>query len=409
MAPEGTDGPLTLPPRREPPRHRRTAPSHLADARSSERSGRSGAPAGDVASVTMPTTTASADEPALPDGLDELLDARLAIVTGKGGVGKTTVAATLALAGVASGRRTLLVEVEGRQSLSRAFGTQPWDYDEREFRPDLWGVSIDPAAAVYEYLDLFYGLKHVQWAMERSNAVDFVTTAAPGLRDLLLVGKVYEIESRRRDDGRRMYDLIVLDAPPTGRIVPFLEAPDGVTEIVRMGQIKRQAAQIAEMLDDPKRTRAFVVSLLEEMPVQEAVEGVQLLTDAGIAVGPVVANQVTVPRLSDAAVTTLSDDVGVSGLRDRAAAAGAELTSAAADTTLDLAEGHRERLELERDLRHELVERTGRPVLELPLLTGATFGHDDLEILADVLAVGVGDRGPRAGQVPGWLEREGGR
>ena len=104
---------------------------------------------------------------------------------------------------------------------------------------------------MYEYLELFYGLKRVQWVMERSNAIDFVTTAAPGLRDLLLVGKVYEIEARRRDDGRRKYDLIILDAPPTGSIVPFLQAPEGVTEIVRVGPIKRQAGQIKDMLSTP--------------------------------------------------------------------------------------------------------------------------------------------------------------
>jgi anion-transporting ArsA/GET3 family ATPase len=401
MGAEGTCG-RVLP--RTPAAHWPAPPTGPTDDRSAVRGRASTGPVGHVASETMSPAPGPA-APALPDGLDALLDANLAIVTGKGGVGKTTVAATLALAGVASGRRTLLVEVEGRQSFSRAFGTQPWDYSEREFRPDLWGVAIDPAAAVYEYLDLFYGLKRMQWAMERSNAVDFVTTAAPGLRDLLLIGKVYEIESRRRDDGRRVYDLIVLDAPPTGRIVPFLQAPDGVTEIVRVGQIKRQAAQIAEMLDNPSRTQGFVVTLLEEMPVREAVEGVRTLDEAGIRVGPVVANQVTVPRMSPEASSRLRDDLGAEGLRERAGAAGAELTPSAAAAAVDLATGHTERLAMERDLRAELVSGTDRPVLDLPLLTGATFGHEDLEVLADVVSVAVGDRGPRAANVPGWLDR----
>jgi anion-transporting ArsA/GET3 family ATPase len=331
------------------------------------------------------------------EGFDALASSHVVMVTGKGGVGKTTTAAAVALAAVASGRRTILVEVEGRQGFSRSFGTATWDYEPREFRPDLWGMAIDPTDAVYEYLDRFYGLKRIHWVMERSHALDFVTAAAPGLRDLLLLGKIYDLEIQRRPDGRRRYDLIVVDAPPTGRIVPFLKAPEGVTEIVRVGPIQRQAGSMWEMITNPRRLRTVIVSLLEEMPVRETGEAIESLGDTGIDVGPIVANQVVVPRLTADAAEEVQR-LGRDELMERVTAAGGRMSGRTTDLLLDLVRSHRDRIELQTGLREELAERSGLPVLALPLLTGNTFGAPDLEVLADLLALQLGGDGPRAGE-----------
>ena len=333
------------------------------------------------------------------EGHGDLFGANVVLVTGKGGVGKTTTAAALGLAAADSGRETLLVEVEGRDSLSRAFATSAWDYREREFRPGLWGVSLDPAEAVYEYLELFYGLRRVQWMMERSHALDFVTTAAPGLRDLLLIGKVYEIEARRRADGRRLFDTIIVDAPPTGRIVPFLQSPSAVTEIVRMGPIRRQSGQIEAMLTDPSRCRALVVTLLEEMPVTEAAESIVAMAAAGVATGRVVANQVVVPAVTAEQAEILCGDPAP--VHDVAAGVGLEMDDHDLAGLATMVSDHRVTVARQRRLAARLQAGTGSDLLVLPDLAADTFDVDALHVLADTIARQVGADGPTGLDVSG--------
>src|SRR5204862_5838968 len=147
---------------------------------------------------------------------------RLHVVTGKGGTGKTTVAAALALALATDGRRVLLTEVEGRQGIAQLFDTPPLPYEERKVAiapggGEVFALAVDAEEALLEYLEMFYNLKRAGRMLKRAGAIDFATTAAPGLRDVLLIGKVKEATTRIAQ-GRRVYDAVVLDAPPAGRI-----------------------------------------------------------------------------------------------------------------------------------------------------------------------------------------------
>jgi anion-transporting ArsA/GET3 family ATPase len=242
--------------------------------------------------VTSPTTD-SAAAPGMVTGIPPT--ARLHVVTGKGGTGKTTVAAALALALAAGGRKVLLVEVEGRQAIAQLFDVGPLPYAEHRLARtarsgQLWGLAIDAEEAMIEYLDMFYGLKRSARGLKKMGAVDFVTTLAPGLRDVLLTGKVKEAVTRTNADGHLAYDAVVLDAPPTGRIRPFLDATREVANLTKFGPINRQSEGVIELLHGPQ-TAVHLVTLLEEMPVQETVDAAAELAAAGFRVGAIVVNR----------------------------------------------------------------------------------------------------------------------
>jgi anion-transporting ArsA/GET3 family ATPase len=221
-------------------------------------------------------------------------DVRLHVVTGKGGTGKTTVAAALALALASSGRKVLLVEVEGRQGFAQLFDVPALPYAEQKLAStendgQLWGLAIDAEEAMIEYLDMFYNMKRSARGLQRIGAVDFVTTLAPGLRDVLLTGKVKEAVTRV-DGGKPSYDAVVLDAPPTGRIRPFLDATKEVANLAKIGPINRQSNGVIELLRG-SQTAVHIVTLLEEMPVQETIDAATDLTAAGFHLGAVVVNR----------------------------------------------------------------------------------------------------------------------
>ncbi|GAA4118650.1 ArsA-related P-loop ATPase [Knoellia locipacati] len=333
--------------------------------------------------------------------LAELSAARLHVVTGKGGVGKTTVAAALALALASTGKRVLLAEVEGRQGLSQTFDVPPLGTDEVRLvsHPsggELWGLSVDAKAALLEYLQLFYKLGRAGTALEKVGAIDFATTIAPGVRDVLLIGKIYEAAGRPRGGrgggskgGALHYDAVVLDAPPTGRAVRFLNVNAGVADVARMGPIKSQADSITRMLHDP-RTLVHMVTLLEEMPVQESLDGLRDLEAVGLHIGALVVNQIREPRLTAANLAALdgADDDLDELLRTELTAAGLRPTGPMVKGLVQEGRDHALRLELQDEMAKEIAA-AGPPVIELPALADGIEEGGVAVLTDELLAQGV--------------------
>jgi anion-transporting ArsA/GET3 family ATPase len=304
--------------------------------------------------------------------------ARLHVVTGKGGTGKTTVAAALALALAAGGHRTLLVEVEGRQGIAQLFGTDPLPYQERTIATtadggELKALAVDVEQALLEYLDRFYRLGAAGRVLRRLGAIDFATTIAPGLRDVLLTGKVKEATTRT-EAGRRVYRAVVLDAPPAGRIGRFLNVTAETARLAKVGPIKNQSEGVAALLRSPM-TAVHVVTLLEEMPVQETLDTIADLTALGLPIGKIIVNAARAPLVTGASGPPTRID-----LRTGLAAAGLPADARTVRGLHAEADHQAARERLESTLRAELAA-AGRVRIELPMLAEGV-DRDGLATLA---------------------------
>ena len=301
-------------------------------------------------------------------------------MAGKGGVGKTTVSAALARAAALAGLSTLVIEVEGKSGLATLFDQPPFDYEEVTLSPagspagaaDIRARTLTPDDALLEYL-VDHGMSRISKRLVQSGALDMVSTAAPGIKDILILGKVKSLERQKG------VELLVLDAPAAGHAISFLRSPRGLLDAVSVGPINTQARDVLEMLTDPSRCQVVLVTLPEETPVNELVETAYSLEDeVGLSLGPVVVNG-------------LYPDVA--GLeRDPAAAAaeaGAALQPGEAAALREAAAFRRHRAHLQAEQVARLADLLPLPQIRLPYLFSADLGPEHVELLAAEIRDGV--------------------
>ncbi|ORB50827.1 ATPase [Mycolicibacterium rhodesiae] len=334
----------------------------------------------------MATTSSDGSSLAWPSRLTK---ARLHFVTGKGGTGKTTVAAALALTLAAGGRRVLLVEVEGRQGIAQLFDVPPLPYEELKIATAEGGghvnaLAVDIEAAFLEYLDMFYNLGLAGRAMRRIGAIEFATTIAPGLRDVLLTGKIKESVVRLDRNKRPAYDAIVVDSPPTGRIARFLDVTKAVSDLAKGGPVHSQADGVVKLLHS-EQTAIHLVTLLEALPIQETIEAIEELKELGLPIGSVIVNRNIPPFLPpDDLAKAAEGDIDADAVRAGLDKVGITLADDDFAGLLTETIEHASRIKA-RSESAEQLDRLEVPRLELPTIAdGVDLGS--LYELAETLA-----------------------
>ena len=297
----------------------------------------------------------------------------MVFVTGKGGVGKSTVAAAMGLRAAAEGKRTIICEVAAQQRAAELFGKETPLFQEVEVAENLWTISIEPDEALREYVLLQLKVRAMRDLLFRSRVFTYLAAATPGLRELVTIGKVWEVAQldRKVRTGRR-YDLVIVDAPATGHGIAFLQTPRMYAGIARVGPIHSQALELDAMITDHNRTGVAIVSLPEEMPVNEsAALEASLRDEIDVAVDHVYMNAVYPERFSAAQAKTITEAAG--GLDGTAQAA-----AAAAASEHRRARTHR--LQLAR-----LRRRVSAPVSTLPFIFEPSLDLDAVRSLGERL------------------------
>jgi anion-transporting ArsA/GET3 family ATPase len=310
-------------------------------------------------------------------------ESKVLVVAGKGGVGKSTASAALALTAAEAGLSVLLVELEGKPAVAAAFGcTGPLDYEDVALHEGTTGSVrgrwITPDDALLEYL-ADHGFQRVSRRLVKAGVIDVVSTAIPGIRDVLVLGKIKQLERSGAAD------VLIIDAPATGHAVTFLTSASGLLDAARGGPIRAQAADVLEMLNDPARCRVLLVTLPEDMPVSETIEAAYRLEDeAGVQLGPVIVNAVEGGGPLDISATEAAEEVGT-----LLPASSLEALEAARDFAM-----HR------RALQSAQIERLAAelplPQLQLPVLDTPVVGPAQLAELAGALGEGIAHLSPEA-------------
>lgn len=322
--------------------------------------------------------------------IEEFLTPKILIVSGKGGVGKTTVAAALALVAARHGRKVCIADVDRKGSLARLFGGGELGHEPRALAPGVWGMNISPEEALGEYLDVQYHMKRVSKVFTSTHFVDYITTAAPGLKDILVLGKIWYLEQGREGGGSPVdFDTIVVDAPAAGHMLTFLSAPMGLSDAIRVGPVRRQSDWLVQMLRDPKRSRVHLVTLPEEMPVAETLEtSAALHSKLAIDPGTVFANAVYQELLTAEERKTLDAvmaDRDPRELRIRAAEVALRLDNTDLDALIDYERFLEARRTIQTKHLRALRKGIDDPVVELPFLFSSGLALPDIETLADVI------------------------
>lgn len=300
-------------------------------------------------------------------------------MTGKGGVGRTTVSLALGMAAAARGKRTIVCEVAAQERTSKIFGRSAIGFEETKLQQRLFGISIDPDHSTREYLELQLPVKAMGDLLYRSRIFNYLAAATPGLSEMVTIGKVWELAlPKRRTPHTSSYDLVIVDAPATGHGLGLLQSPATFAEIARVGPLAKQAGIIQKTIADHAKTGVVIVALPEEMPVNESAQlEAELIDTVGLEVDRIFMNGLYPERFGPRDLS-----------RIEAAASGGEQADAPVAAALSAARDQARRAAAQREQLERLREMTRSPISELPFVYAPEVGREQIAWLAERIDAG---------------------